>query len=296
MASDYDQYSTYYFAFHDKQCEGLDAPENISVKVGDTTLAPSDYQVVTEGLTDGCTFEIVFNDLKKVKDATIGAGTVITVEYTAALNEKAVIGAAGNPNTSHITFSNNPNDEQNGRGTTPDDTVIVFTYETIVNKVTTDKTPLEGAGFTLYKFDSKEDTYVSAKTIDTASGKYNNQFDFKGLDAGKYKLVETKVPAEYNKMQDIEFTITAEYETESDDPKFTSLMDKTEQGTINLGTQEATVDPQAGTITADVVNKSGAELPSTGGIGTRIFYTAGAILVAAGVALLIAKKRKAEEN
>lgn len=68
------------------------------------------------------------------------------------------------------------------------------------------------------------------------------------------------------------------------------------QDTINLGTQEATVDPQAGTITADVVNKSGAELPSTGGIGTRIFYTAGAILVAAGVALLIAKKRKAEEN
>lgn len=97
-------------------------------------------------------------------------------------------------------------------------------------------------------------------------------------------------------MQDIEFTITAEYETESDDPKFTSLMDKTEQDTINLGTQEATVNPQAGTITADVVNKSGAELPSTGGIGTRIFYTAGAILVAAGVALLIAKKRKAEEN
>lgn len=296
VASDYNQYSTYYFAFHDKQCEGLGAPENISVKVGDTTLDASDYQVVTEGLTDGCTFEIVFNDLKTVKDATIVPGTVITVEYTAALNDKAVIGAKGNPNTSHITFSNNPNDEQNGRGKTPDDTVIVFTYETIVNKVKTDQTPLEGAGFTLSKLDSKEGTYVPVKTIITGSGDNHNQFDFKGLDAGQYKLVETTVPAGYNKMQDIEFTITAKYETKSDEPKFISLMDKTKQDTINLGTQEATVNPQAGTITADVVNKSGAELPYTGGIGTRIFYTAGAILVAAGVALLIAKKRKAEEN
>lgn len=93
----------------------------------------------------------------------LGAGNkaVITVEYTAELNNEAVIGSAGNPNDAYLEYSNNPNDE--GTGVTPNDTVIVFTYKIVVNKITENPDykpeeegseefiPLKGAGFTLYK-------------------------------------------------------------------------------------------------------------------------------------------------
>ena len=157
--------------FHDKEDAGLSFNKD-SVKVYvDGTLITTDYEVVTEGLTGGCTFEVRFANLKAI--TSVHAGSVISVEYTSTLNNQAVIGSTGNKNTSHVSYTNNPNDEQAGEnGKTPDDGVIVFTYQTIVNKVTknpsydaskdTEKTgtdsdgnkefiPLKGAGFTLYK-------------------------------------------------------------------------------------------------------------------------------------------------
>jgi fimbrial isopeptide formation D2 family protein/LPXTG-motif cell wall-anchored protein len=301
VASDYDQYSTYYFAFHDKQSAGLDAPTNIKVKIGDKTLSTSDYEVVTASdtmpLDDGCTFEIRFKDLKEITDATITGDTVITVEYTAKLNTEAVIGYAGNPNTSHIEFSNNPNNAAQ-HGKTPDDKVIVFTYETIVNKVDQNDKPLAGAGFTLYKKlkDNPVDHPYSEVKSFTADDK-TTTFEFEGLDAGDYKLSETTTPAGYNTIADIEFTITAEYDTKSDDPQFLSLMGKSSTDTtVNLGTQTATVDPTAGTITTDIVNKAGSLLPSTGGIGAKKVIAAGAVLFAAGVALMFIRKKIAGRN
>lgn len=94
----------------------------------------SGFEVV-ESPSDDDTFEVRFADLKQI--ASVQAGSVIRVEYTSTLNEKAEIGAEGNKNTMHITYSNNPNDEQGSEnGKTPEDTVIVFTYKTVVNKVT----------------------------------------------------------------------------------------------------------------------------------------------------------------
>ena len=69
----------------------------------------------------------------KATPYSAGNNAVITIEYTATLNENAVIGSAGNPNMMHIEYSNNPNGS--GTGKTPDDTNIVFTYKTVVNKV-----------------------------------------------------------------------------------------------------------------------------------------------------------------
>ena len=290
VAADYDQYSEYYFAFHDKQSAGLDAPDpkNITVKAGNNILTENtDYKVVTTSdMSDGCTFEIQFTNLKNITGVT--AGTEITVEYTARLNEKAVTGSAGNPNKSHIEFSNNPNDEDK-HGNTPDDTVIVFTYKTIVNKVNENKEPLAGAGFTLYKKIPGTDpnTYSEGKTFTVDDTK--THFYLKGLDAGTYKLEETTTPAGYNTISPIEFTIAATYDTEGDNPQLSTL-------TVDLGTQQATVDRQAGTITTDIVNKSGSILPSTGGIGAKRVIGAGAVLFAAGMALMFIRKKIAGRN
>ena len=104
---------------------------------------------------DGCTFEVVFSNLKEISG--IQAGTKIVVEYTSKLNENAVLGNQGNVNTAQLEFSNNPNVNQGGStGKTPWDSVIVFTYKVVVNKYA-DKLPtdggkkLSGAEFTLTK-------------------------------------------------------------------------------------------------------------------------------------------------
>ena len=131
VSTRYDDYETYQFIFHDRESTGLTFDAS-SVKVYvDDSLIESGYQTVTEGLEDGCTFEIRFDNLKNID--SVHAGSVITVEYQSKLNENAVIGSEGNPNTANLEFSNNPNGD--GMGETPDDTVIVFTYKTVINKV-----------------------------------------------------------------------------------------------------------------------------------------------------------------
>ena len=106
---------------------------------------------------------------------------------------------------------------------------------------------------------------------------------FTGLGAGDYKLVETKVPAGYNKVDDIEFTITM---TEADDS--TSQTGKT----VTFATDNENITVEAdNTLSMDVINKKGTELPSTGGIGTTMFYVVGSILVIGAAVLLISKKR-----
>ena len=246
--------------------------------------------VVTEGLTDGCTFEVRFDNLKDI--ASVKAGSIISVEYTSTLDtDQATVGSAGNKNTSHVTYTNNPNDEQAGEGgKTPDDVVIVFTYKTIVNKVTKNPNydpkvegseeyiPLKGAGFTLYKknaFGTYEAVGSELKSEDMTT------FTWSGLDDGDYKLVETTTPSGYNTIPDIEFTITATHDVSSDNPTLISLS----------GGDKFTGVISTGVVSANIENQSGAQLPSTGGIGTTIFYVLGSVLVIGAAVLLVTKKR-----
>lgn len=293
VTDNYADYKTYKFVFHDKESEGLTFNKD-SVRVYvDGVEIKEGFTVETEGLTDDCTFEVRFADLKKI--ASVHAKSEITVEYTSTLNEKAVIGSQGNPNTMYLEYSNNPNVGGDGEtGTTEKDTVIVFTFKVIVNKVKANPEynekdegsqkylPLEGAGFTLYKYvaDTEgEDKWVAVG--EAVKGEGMTTFAWERLDAGNYKLVETTTPAGYNTIADIEFTITAEHEVISDSPKLTKL----EGGNLFTG------DVELGTLTTDVENKAGTTLPETGGMGTTVMYIAGGLLVAAAVVLLIAKRR-----
>ena len=283
IASDYANYTVYKLTFHDKESDGLKFNNDAKVFV-DGVEIETGYAVVTTGLDDDCTFEVRFADLKAI-DA-VQAGSVITVEYTSELDTDAVIGLPGNPNTMHITYSNNPNDVQGGEnGKTPDDTVIVFTYKVVVNKVDKDGAALEGAGFTLYK-KNNTGAWVEVPDGDADAdneivGEALTTFAWAGLDDGDYKLEETTTPAGYNTIAPIEFTVTADHDILSDNPTLTSLAGG------NLFTGEV----DTGALTGAVVNQAGTVLPETGGMGTTIFYIVGGLLAVAAVVLLITKKR-----
>ena len=218
VAEDYANYTKgYKLTFHDKMSNGLTFnPGSVVVKIDGTKITDG-FNLVTEP-GDGCTFEVHFDNLRTIE--AVHARSVITVEFNATLNESAVIGSEGNPNTSHVTFTNNPNDNQAGEnGETPDDTVIVFTYKTVFNKVDKDKKALNGADFKLEK--KVEDQWVDVTQLHTGEGAKNptksgdttgSEFVFAGLDAGDYRLTETTTPSGYNTMAPIEFTITAEHQ------------------------------------------------------------------------------------
>lgn len=309
LPDNYTSYEKYEVTFHDKQSDGLTFDKNapITVTCGGTTVTlPNEHITVSENVSHGertDTFDIKID----VKNAFPGASNSdeITVEYTSTLNEKAVIAGDGNPNTMHMEYTNKF--EGGSTTETPDDAVIVFTFDTIVNKVEPDgegKTrPLAGAGFTLYKkvssggetLEGHDGNYIVVGNKEITGG---TSFDFSGLDSGKYVLVETTVPAGYNKADDIEFEVKGVYnatsrtETPSVPPTLTDIQVVDDEGTAVEGfTVKIKPDDNKGSITTDVVNQQGVTLPETGGIGTTIFYVAGAILVAGAAILLVTKKR-----
>ena len=283
VAKDFSDYKgAYKLVFHDKESVGLTFNQKSVVVKVDGTEIKSGYTVKTTGLEDGCSFEVVFDDLKQIN--SVHNGSVITVEYTSELNTKAEIGLPGNPNEMRMEFSNNPNVEQNGTTTyTPWDKVIVFTYKTIINKVDSEKHPLAGAAFKLEKVNKDgSNTLVHEFTADENT----TSFEFKGLDDGKYILTETKTPEGYNTMDPIKFEITANHDVESNDPTLNEL-----SGNKVTGEIEFTVAKEQGSLTADVVNNKGSELPETGGMGTTVLYAAGTLMILVAAAFLVMKKK-----
>ena len=116
------------------------------------------------------------------------------------------------------------------------------------------------------------------------------KFEFTGLDDGEYKLVESTTPSGYNTIKDIVFKIVATH-TDGDEPVLETLNGEKISGEIDF-----TVVETEGSLNADVVNNKGSELPSTGGMGTTIFYVLGAILVLGAAIMLISKKRMSCEK
>ena len=302
LADNVSSYTTYKVVFHDTLSKGLTYNNDAKVYIDGTET--NGFTVTATVNADGTTTLTVSCD--DVKALGAGNSSVITVEYTAKLNENAVLGSAGNPNEVYLEYSNNPNKSEEGNnetGETPKDVVIVFTYKTIINKVDSENAPLTGAAFKLEKLikgkDGAADTWTTVKefTVDETT----TSFTFSGLDDGQYKLTETKTPVGYNTIDPIYFVIEATHDVTADAPTLKTLnayltdangnkqteMKDGESVNIDLGT----VDLTAGSITTTVVNKSGSELPSTGGIGTTIFYVLGGVLVLAAVVLLVTKKR-----
>lgn len=286
VPADYAEYTSYYFAFHDEEESGLTFNSNsIKVYVDDAEIKTG-FEVKTS-TTDGCSFEVVFSNLKAIKD--VHAGSKIRVEYTSTLNENAVIGGNGNLNRAKLQYSNNPRNVES-KGETVWDNVVVFTYQVVVNKYANsvaENNKLKGAEFTLTK-KLKDGT---TKDIAVAKSQDGVRFTFKGLDDGEYTLTETVTPEGYNTIDPITFTVAATHGTEWDGEGVRGNLITAFTG--NAASEEITFTPDKGTgaLTTNVINKSGTTLPSTGGMGTTVFYVVGGGLMAVAVVLLVTKKR-----
>lgn len=257
----------------------------------------------------------------KIDDAADGAE--IKVNYVSTLNSNAVIGKTGNPNEVYMKYSNNPNAEDDKEGKTPTDKVIVFTYKTVIDKIDKDGRALKGANFTLYKEvpsavdsatkgsdlnfnDGVEHSAINANkyyvVVENKTGDANGAtFTFNGIDDGTYVLVETTVPGGYNAWKSATVTVAAEHETDSADPRLISLSATAPFSTTNhdAGTvtkKDGTTHTRvSGEAYAEIINQQGPELPTTGGVGTTLFYVFGSMLVIAAAVYFVTKKRSEVE-
>ena len=302
LPESYGRYANYKYVFHDTMTNMT--YKDGSVKVYYVKDGRTNRVEISSGFAstwdDGAKkLTVTFNDLKTAVSG-LAHGDKIVVTYTATLDASAVVGGNGNPNKVKLEYSNNPNGE--GTGETPEKTVVVFTYKTIINKVTkgTDgkNVPLAGAEFTLSKFIASESgsdtvtvngteyhgTWNNGVTVTpTKTGDVANIFTFSGLDTGIYRLTETKTPAGYNTIDPVYFEIVAT----NDGTKVTSMEGKA----VNGSEISFTANTTSGSLSADVINNAGTTLPSTGGMGTTVFYVVGGGLMAVAVVLLVTKKR-----
>lgn len=302
LPESYGRYANYKYVFHDTMTNMTYKDGSVKVyyvKGGNTTRNEINSGFTSTWDNEAKKLTVTFNDLKTAV-SRLAHGDKIVVTYTATLDANAVVGGNGNPNKVKLEYSNNPNDE--GTGETPEKTVVVFTYKTIINKVTkgTDgkNVPLAGAEFTLSKFIASESgsdtvtvngteyhgTWNNGVTVTpTKTGDVANVFTFSGLDTGIYRLTETKTPEGYNTIDPVYFEIVAT----NDRMKVTNMEGKAVNGSKISFTANAT----DGSLSADVINNAGTTLPSTGGMGTTVFYVVGGGLMAVAVVLLVTKKR-----
>lgn len=273
----------YKFVFHDVEEDGLSFLNDAKVYVDGTEI--TDGFTVNTAPADGCSFEVIFADLTAIDSVKVGS--VITVVYHSELTEDAVLGKQGNVNKVRGEFANLHRPDY--PTLTPWDSVIAFTYKVVVNKVDENEAALPGAEFTLEKYNAETGAWESVEKVDATA---DTVFVFEGLDDGDYQLTETETPPGYNSIEPIKFTVTAEHNIKWENTERTDILTSL---TGNVTTGEITfsaIENNEG-LTTKVENKSGTVLPETGGIGTTIFYTVGAILVLVAVVLLVTKKRMA---
>ena len=275
---DYTGFETYTYEITDTMSEGLTFNKDVKVTIGGTDV------------TSACTvtYDVGGNANKftvsiPVKNYTIGAE--IKVTYSAVVNEKAI--AKIETNKAELKYSNNPTNSTSTT-TTPSDTKV-YSSKIVIDKYETgsEDKKLAGAKFVLYKEVTTDegaeavttklyykwndtakkvewDTDRSGATVMTTNS--NGVASFNGIANGTYYLEEIEAPAGYNQLKE------------------------PVRVTVNGGTAEAQL-----TVTQPVANSTGTELPSTGGMGTTLFYTLGAILVLGAGVLLVTKKRMSEK-
>ena len=292
----YDYYKKYTVCFNDTLSDGitfdkLDKVEIANVDGGNPQVI--DAANYTRTPNGSQSFKLSIDNVKTCAVAAglnLNDGATITVTYTAHLNENATVNTAGGPNTTDnknsvfLQYSNNPRIDTSLDHTTTSE-VCVYTYQLNNTKhQDSENGPvLEGAGFRLYSNEAcnaedeiklkmnddgtySRDFSTEGKGVEMLSNK-DGQFNVKGLDAGTYYLKETTPPTGYSACANKEIVISATHDVNH----------------VDL----------SGNLSTTIINKKdgGITLPSTGGIGTTIFYVVGGGLMVAAIVLLVTKKR-----
>ena len=269
------------YVLHDTMSEGLTFnKDSVKVTVGTDAVAASNYEVVTTGI-DTETFNVKFKD---EYIATLAAGTNIVVTYSAVVNEKAKVDSDANTNDAYLVYGNNHETTTHGKTNTS-----LYQFDLIKYCGTSGKL-LGGAQFKLYDANGTEiklvknnedGTYRVAtaeeKPVDYILTVERQTVRISGLDKKVYYLEETVPPAGYNRLTE---RVTVDLSTGS---KIADLQ-KITDGKIEVKDAE-----HIGGVA--VMNNAGTTLPSTGGIGTTLFYVIGGGLMVAAAILLITKKR-----
>lgn len=249
------------YVMHDKMDDGLTFNTG-SVAIEGLTVG-TDYTVVTEGLEDGCTFEVRFTET--YLDSITGQ-TEITVAYNAVLNENAKVET---PEINKVTLTWGENNDNESEPTTTETETHKFEVLKYDGKDTYKKN-LAGAEFqlkdasgnvvklikendTTYRVANGNEAGAVDKFVTVASG----NIVINGVDSDAYTLKEVKAPDGYNLIKN----------------EISVQVDK------------------ANNLVVEIANNTGLELPGTGGMGTTLIYGAGAVLVIGAAVLLVSKKR-----
>lgn len=305
-------YTEYTYVIHDEMSAGLTSNvhsnDDVTIKVNDEDAKKLDkiYYTVTVDPKNANKFTVTVDVLKAIGDGKMAAGDTLYTYYTGILNENAKVYNDGKQdNKAYLEYSNNPHDNKT-TNKTPEKVVYDWTFKMEVNKIDGESNaPLSDAKFVLSKNGNcslgtiGDDGTPSNTTdlidlIENSDGSYTvapadytgsvvnvmtaGKITIKGLDdATEYYLYETKAPAGYNRLTDaVKFKITATYNDTGD--SYTSVT-------------AAVNDVEQSSVSVQVANNKGSTLPSTGGIGTTLFYVIGGVLMAVAAVLLVTKKR-----
>lgn len=312
----------------------IPSPKETAVNIrhanGDAVVAESSRYTVEYG-TNTITFSTMnLKDGSSKMNLNDTLEFVVAVKF--AQNDALVYGKNNNNNdlgnlvSATMFYSGDPNQKlstgetiENVRMAKLSDDASVYTYQGVFKKVDgASKEALAGAEFRLYrnvttstsggdvtntyyaiveKESASAATYritgwtqnsadASIKMI-TPDGAANTKgiFIVKGLDGVAYHLEETKAPEKYSKLDEsVPYSITAEFTGQT----LTSLSGNIDG--VSLGSNMDT-----GTINEAAINNTlGNVLPTTGGIGTTIFYIVGGVLVLGAGAAFVMKRRNEE--
>ena len=306
-------YTKYTYVIHDEMSAGLTSNvrsnDDVTIKVNDEDAKVLDkiYYTVTVDPENANKFTVTVDVLNAIKDGKMAEEDTLYTYYTGILNKNAAVYDVGKQNNkAYLEYSNNPHDNTT-TNKTPEKVVYDWTFKMEVDKIDgKSKAPLSDAKFVLSKEKNCDlgaigddgqphNTENLISLIKNSDGSYTvapagyngpvvkvmtaGKITIKGLDdATEYYLYETKAPAGYNRLTDaVKFKITAGY-------------DGSGENCTSVTTEVNEDVPQAG-LSITVKNNKGASLPSTGGIGTTLFYVIGGGLMAVAAVLLVAKKR-----